>query len=159
MKKILMIVAIFAIHAATSTVEAQRRTNNNNRQERVRVTQHRTRPAVRTRTVQRLRPRTRIVPRRNVIRVIPQRRGRFYNDRFIYRGFGVYNRPGFGILSTFPQQTIQSVEAQNIALENALELVRARKLAKFLNRPSKRNKRKLVKYNILTGREADDINP
>ena len=153
-----MIVAIFAIHAATSTVEAQRRTNNNNRSERVRVTQHRTRPAVRTRTVQRLRPRTRVVPRRNVIRVIPQRRGRFYNDRFIYRGFGVYARPGFGTVA-FPQQTIQSVEAQEIALENALELVRARKLAKFLNRPSKRNKKKLVKYNILTGREADDINP
>ena len=150
MKKILMIVAIFAIHAATSTVEAQRRNNNNNnRQERVRTPQ-RTRPAVR------------VQPRRTVrrtVRVIPQRRGRFYNNRFVYRGFGVYNRPGFGILNTFPQQTIQSVEAQDLALENALELVRARKLAKFILKPSKRNKRKLVKYNILTGREADDINP
>ena len=145
-----MIVAIFAIHAATSTVEAQRRNNNNNnRQERVRTPQ-RTRPAVR------------VQPRRTVrrtVRVIPQRRGRFYNNRFVYRGFGVYNRPGFGILNTFPQQTIQSVEAQDLALENALELVRARKLAKFILKPSKRNKRKLVKYNILTGREADDINP
>ena len=150
MKKILMIVAIFAIHAATSTVEAQRRNNNNNnRQERVRTPQ-RTRPAVR------------VQPRRTVrrtVRVIPQRRGRFYNNRFVYRGFGVYNRPGFGILTTLPQQTIQSVEAQDLALENALELVRARKLAKFILKPSKRNKRKLVKYNILTGREADDIEP
>ena len=151
-----MIVAIFAIHAATSTVEAQRRTNNNNRSERVRTTQHRTRPAIRVQPRRQVR---RIVPRRNVIRVIPQRRGRFYNDRFVYRGFGVYNRPGFGILTTLPQQTIQSVEAQEIALENALELVRARKLAKFILKPSKRNKRKLVKYNILTGREADDVTP
>ena len=158
MKKILMIVAIFAIHAATSTVEAQRRTNNNNRSERVRTTQHRTRPAVRVQPRRQVR-RTVVIPQRNRIRVIPQRRGRFYNDRFVYRGFGVYNRPGFGILTTLPQQTIQSVEAQEIALENALELVRARKLAKFILKPSKRNKRKLVKYNILTGREADDITP
>ena len=157
MKKIITLIAIFAIHAATSTVEAQRRTNNNNRQERVRVTQQRTRPAVRIRTQPRRRV-VRAVPQRNVIRVIPQRRGRFYNDRFVYRGFGVYARPGFGTVA-FPQQTIQSVEAQELALENALELVRARKLAKFLNKPSKRNKKKLVKYNILAGRDADDIEP
>ena len=155
-KLTLLLVAVLAIN----TVEAQRnrtRTNNNNRQERVRTTQHRERPAVRTRRVQRLRPRTRIVPR-NVIRVVPQRRGRFYNNRFVYRGFGIYNRPGFGILSNpILQPTIESVEAEQERLENALELVRARKLFKYLNRPSKRNKRKLVKYNILTGRDADDI--
>ena len=147
MKKILMIIGVFAITTLTNTVEAQRRTNNNGR-DRVERTQQ-PRRQVRTRTVQRLRPR---------VRVIPQRRGRFYNNRFVYRGFGIYSRPGFGGVA-FPQQTIQSVEAQEIALENALELVRARKLAKFILKPSKRNKRKLVKYNILTGRDADDINP
>ena len=154
-KLTLLLVAVLAIN----TVEAQRnrtRTNNNNRQERVRTTQHRERPAVRTRRVQRLRPRTRIVPR-NVIRVVPQRRGRFYNNRFVYRGFGIYNRPGFGFFNLPQQNTLESAAAEQERLENALELVRARKLFKYLNRPSKRNKRKLVKYNILTGRDADDI--
>ena len=152
MKKVLMLVAVFAIHAATSSVEAQRRNNNRgDRVERSRVTQHRTQPrrVIRNRTV-------RVIPRS--VRVIPRRTGRFYNNRFVYRGFGVYARPGFGTVA-FPQQTIQSVEAQEIALENALELVRARKLAKFILKPSKRNKKKLVKYNILTGRDADDIEP
>ena len=154
-----LILTLFAV-LAINTVEAQRRTNNGN--ERTRVTRT-TSPQRTVRTTRRV-----VRPR------VPARVNRFNRG---FRGSGGlyynnFNRPfnarGFYVpfrthALLFPNSngfnTLESVEAQQEALDNLYEIIRAKRLAKFINKPNNRNKKRLVKYNILTGREADDVTP
>ena len=152
---IAIIITAFAINEANAQRRGGERSNNN--RERVR-THHR--PTVRTRVVPRVR--TRVVPRVNRFNRGFRGSGGIYYNRFNRpfnaRGFYVPFRTHTLL---FPNSngfnTLESVEAQQEALDNLYERIRAKRLAKFLNRPNKRNKKRLVKYNILTGREADDI--
>ena len=136
-----IIILAFAINEANAQ---RRRTNNGN--ERTRVTRTTTPKRVVTRRV--VRPRV----------VIGNRFNRFNTG--YYRNF---NRTWNGFYFPFRQfnyvPTPETVLAQEEALENALENIRAKRLAKYILKPNKRNKKKLIKYNILTGREADDITP
>ena len=150
MKKILLLAALTLF--SFNDAEAQRRNNNGNRTRVNRSQPVRVQP-------QRVRPQRRVIHSRRV-RVI---RG-YYNPVYYnpivspWRG-GVY-RPYWGI-NTVPQQpkTPEQIAAEREALENFYEDQRQKKLAKYLSRPSKRNKKRLAKYNLLTGREADDITP
>ena len=156
-----IILTLFAV-LAINTVEAQRRTSNGNERTRVTRTTH---TRVQKRIVSRPRTRARVIPRVNRFNRGFRGSGTLYYNNFYNRPF---NARGFYVpfrthTLLFPNSngfnTLESVEAQQEALDNLYENIRAKKLAKFLNRPNKRNKKKLAKYNILTGREADDITP
>ena len=155
---LLLLVSTFAIQ----TADAQRRRSGN---ERTKVT--RTTPKKHNGFVRTVRPRNhvraRVVPRVNRFNRGFRGSGGIYYNRFNRpfnaRGFYVPFRTHANLFPLYNNNTLESVEAQQEALENIYEIIRAKRLAKFLNRPNKRNKKRLVKYNILTGREADDINP
>ena len=152
---LLLLVSVFAVQ----TAEAQRRRSGNEGTRVTRTTPKRDNGFVRTRN----HTRVRVVPRANRFNSgFRGSSGVYYNSRFNrpFNARGFYT-PFRTHTLLFPNSngfnTLESVEAQQEALDNLYERIRAKRLAKFLNRPSKRNKRRLVKYNILTGREADDI--
>ena len=158
-----LFLAVVLIAFAVNEMNAQRRTNNNNRTKTTRAIQKKHNGFVRT-----VRPRnqvrTRVIPRVNRFNRGFRGSGRlyynnFYNRPFNARGFYVPFRTHANLFPLYNNNTLESVEAQQEALENIYEVIRAKRLAKFINRPNKRNKKRLVKYNILTGREADDITP
>ena len=137
-----LFLAIVLIAFGVNEINAQRRTNNNNNnRERVRTTQ-----PVRT-------PRVRISY--NTRRINPLRNGRFVNGYYNFNRFNNYYALGHRFVRVNPYGLTYSPEAQ----KQRFEELRAYMLYKYTLKPNKRNTRRLIKYNVLSGRNAnEDIN-
>lgn len=73
-----------------------------------------------------------------------------FNNPWVYRPWGVTNFYS-------PEERIILQELRQERLDEWYEKVRAKMLYKYLNKKNKRNKRRLTKWNILTGRDANDL--
>lgn len=123
---------------AVNEINAQRRTRTNN-----------DRDNVRTRT-------TRIIRTRPAIRFGINNRS-IYNNRFnrfnSYYG-GYYDNYALG--HRFVQVNPYGLSYTAEAHKNRMEELRAYMLYKYTLKPNKRNTRRLIKYNVLTNRDANE---
>ena len=143
MNKLKVILASALIVFSIIDVEAQRRRNNNNN-----------RDNVRTRT-------TRIIRTRPNVRFGYNNRNIYFNRYHSYYNPGFYNRTYLGhrFVTVRPPGFYNEGLTSVIGRSERLEEIRAYMLYKYNLKKSKRNARRLMKYNILTEREAnEDIN-
>ena len=119
-------------------MNAQRRNNNSNN-----------RDNVRTRT-------TRVIRTRPSIRFGINNRS-IYNNRFnrFNSYYGGWYGPSY-LGHRFVQVNPYGLSYTKEAHENRMEELRAYMLYKYTLKPNKRNTRRLIKYNVLTNRDANE---
>ena len=137
MNKLKIILASALMVFSIIDVEAQRRRNNNNNGERVNKT--------RTVRVIRTRPSVRFgVNNRNI-----------YFNRFNHSYYGGYYGPSY-LGHRFVRVNPYGLSHNPEAYKNRMEELRAYMLFKYNLKKSKRNARRLMKYNVLSGRDANE---